>query len=351
VDAATQALSLFKEKKYREAIPFFKQALIQKPGDYKLYYYLGSCQYKAGRPREAVVNLTLSYNLRVDVKLEDFVHRLRATLSSQEIQWVDAQVAAYGTGKTPDVPTPIEYPQFGLRLEPEVSFINLAQFTAAAQAYTFYANSIQGTDPGYSFSGTVPNSLFGGIVEPVLRMDSHLEFGIPLSYLPAGTVTGKIEDPQNGNSAISFDLSAFLGGLDVILLTGDRPLQFFASIGPRLASIQVGINYTGASQTANGTLNSTVFGGATQVGLEWEIANNFFLTSSIGYRWLQAGPLTGNVDIGGVTNNYRMEFDPGSTNGSLIAYVPSNAPDPPGMSHFDLDLSGPTSSLTLSALF
>ncbi len=65
---------------------------------------------------------------------------------------------------------------------------------------------------------------------------------------------------------------------------------------------------------------------------------------------LQAGTLNGNVTYLGTTQRERLEYDTNST-GSVITYVPADSPDPSGMSPFNLDLSGPTCSLTLSALF
>ncbi len=349
--AYNQALSLFQQKQYQDAIPFFKQALLEKPGDAKLYYYLGSCQYKAGHTRDAVMNLGISCKIKPDIKLQDFLRRLRAPLTIQEKQWVDAQIDAYGSGKTPEVPTPVEYPQIGLRLQPEISFINLAEFTADVQSQVFYANSQLSTDPSYRFTGTVPNNLVGYIAEPVLRMDTHLEFGIPLSYLPVGTVSENTQSLVYGNSSISYSLSALVGGLDVRLLTGDRPLQFFASIGPRLASIEVNVNYSNPSASGTSDYNSVAFGGQAQVGLDWEFADHFLLSPSIGYRWLQAGHLTGNFSSGGQTTLSRLEYNPNSSTGSQITVVPEADPDPTGMSPLKVDLSGVTGGLTLSALF
>ncbi len=351
LNAYEQALALFKQKQYGDAIPLFKQALVQKPGDSKLYYYLGSCQYKAGHTRDAVVSLGIACKLRPDEKLEYFVRRLRAPLTSQEKQWADAQVNAYGTGKAPDVPAPVNYPQFGLRLEPQISFFNLAEFTADAQSQAYYANSQLSTDPSYHFSSTVPNSMVGYIVEPVLRMDTHLEFGIPLSYLPVGTVSENIQSVVYGNSSISYALSAMVGGLDVKLLAGDRPLQFFASIGPRLASIEVNVNYSNPSGSGASDFNSVAFGGEAQVGLDWEFADNFLLSPSIGYRWLPSGKLTGNLSSGGQSTLSRLEYAPTSSGGPEITVVPEAGPDPANESPLKVDLSGVTGGLTLSALF
>jgi hypothetical protein len=351
LNAYDQALVLFKQKQYQDAIPFFKQAVTQKPGDAKLYYYLGSCQYKAGHTRDAVVSLGISCKLKTDVKLQDFVRRLRAPLTFQEKQWVDAQIDAYGTGKTPDVPAPIDYPQFGLRLEPQISFFNLAEFNADAQSQSFYAANQLGTDPSYHFSATIPTGLVGYIVEPVLRMDTHLEFGLPLSYLPAGTVSENIQSNVYGNSSMSYAISALVGGLDVRLLTGDRPLQFFASIGPRLASIAVNVNYSNPSGSGGSDFNSVVFGGETQVGLDWEFAGGFLFSPSIGYRWLQSGHLTGNLSNGGQSTLSRLEYAPSPAGGPEITVVPEAGPDPVGESPLKVDLSGVTGGLTLSALF
>ena len=351
LNAYDQALSLFKQKQYQDAIPLFKQANAQKPGDAKLYYYLGSCQYKAGHTRDAVVSLGIACKLKPDVKLQDFVRRLRAPLSFQEKQWADAQIDAYGTGKTPDVPAPVDYPQFGLRLEPQISFFNLSEFTADVQSQSFYAGAQLGADPSYRFSANVPTGLIGYIAEPVLRMDSHLEFGLPLSYLPVGTITENIQSNLYGNSSMSYALSAMVGGLDVRLLTGDRPLQFFASIGPRLASIAVNVNYSNPSGSGASDFSSVAFGGEAQVGLDWEFAGNFLFSPSIGYRWLQSGRLTGNISSGGQNTLSRLEYAPNPSGGPEITVVPEAGPDPTGESPLKADLSGVTGGLTLSALF
>lgn len=85
--------------------------------------------------------------------------------------------------------------------------------------------------------------------------------------------------------------------------------------------------------------------------MDWEFADNFLLSCSAGYCWLQSGHLTGNVTTGGQTTLSRMEFDPGPTSGSLITTVAESGPDPQGMTPLILDLSGPTGSLSLSVLF
>src|SRR5581483_3494413 len=300
--------------------------------------------------REAVMNLLICCKLKPDLKLEDYARRKRANLTAGEVQWVDAQVAVFGTGKTADVPAPVDYPQFGIKIRPDIAFINLTSFRNEVQAGHNYEQNIQGSDPGFTYTGSVPDIYAGFTLEPLWRLESHLELGLPLSYLPIGTVAETEKDPLNGNATNNYDMNVLSGGLDFKLLAGDRPFQFFASAGPRLSAVQVGLNYKSPYSTATGNFSSTIFGGEVQIGLEWELSDNFIFSPAIGYRWMKAGTLTGNITSGGVTNPYRIEYDPNST-GTLITYVPTGSPDPPGMSPFNLDLSGPIAAFSFEVLF
>lgn len=341
-----QAMDLYKQGKYEDAIPLFQQAVSQKPGDYRIYYFLGSAQFKASHFRDAVEALTLSNQLKPDPRLQVFIDRLKAKIATQKTTSVPpTHVITIGAKALSTAPNP--YPQLGLRLQPEAYFINLAMFWADAEAHSFYAGNMKVTDPSYQFSNSLPSAFIGYVAEPFLRMNAHLDIGIPLSYLPVGTVSYQVQSSVSGNSSTSYGLSGQVGGLNVRVLAGNAPLQFFASGGPRLASMQVLLNNSSASGSFSDQFNSLSVGAQAQVGVDWEFADNFILSCSGGYLWLHSGHLTGNF----LNGLYRLEYDPNSTSGNLISLVPESGPDPQGMVPLDIDLSGPTGSMSLSLVF
>ena len=343
-----QALAYFNQGKYQDSISLLLELNSGKPRNLKAFYYLGAAELKVGRRRDAAIALSVYCRYKPDSKLQNFIDHLEAGLSKDDVKWVDAQVEAYVTGVVTDLPAPVDFPQLGVSLQPEIAFINLSEFNADTQSQAFNGSVLKATDPSYQFNGTVPNAYIGVNLEPFVRMDSSLEFGIPLSYLPVGTVSDTVQSSLYGNSSLTYDLSVWMGGLDVKVLMGASPFQVFLSGGPRLASLLVNLTSTNASGSQATNFTATELGAQVQLGLDWEFAENFLLTPSIGFRWLQTSHLTGNVTLGGQSTLARLEYD---SNGSMVTVVPDNGPDPAGMSPFNLDLSGPTGSLSVSALF
>jgi hypothetical protein len=344
-------MDLYKQGKYQDALPLFQQAAFQKPGDYRVYYYLGTTQFKLGRLDDAVDSFSRSAQIKPDPQLQAYIGRLKATLAAQGSQKPVVQEEVKRTVQTPVTQALAGYPQVGLRLEPEVTVINLTMFWSDSDIRNYNASIFKVTDPGYNFSDSLPSAFMGYTAEPFVRVNAHLDIGIPLSYLQVGTVTDQVQSAVYGNSSLSYDLSALVGGLNARILLEDAPLQIFVSGGPRLASMQVNVTNNNAPGPASDSFTSLSIGGQAKVGMDWQFADNFILSCSGGYCWLQSGHLTGNVAGGGGTTLSRMEFNPGSSSGSLITTVPESGPDPQGMTPLILDLSGPTGSLSLSMLF
>jgi hypothetical protein len=150
---------------------------------------------------------------------------------------------------------------------------------------------------------------------------------------------------------MSYSMNTFMGGLEGKILAGNSPVQVFISGGPRLALVDVGVDYSNSSTSGSSDFTASALGAQAQVGLEWEFIEHFLISPSIGYRWLQTNKLTGNLTNGGQKTFSRLEFDPNATNGPLITAVPDNQPDPPGMSPLKLDLGGILCGLEITAAF
>lgn len=348
------AMDLYKQGKYQDALPLFRQAVSQKPGNFQVYYYLGSTLFKLGRLSDAVDAFTLSCQVKPDPQLQAYIGRLKATLAAQANQRPVIQDEVKKTVQAAVTQAATGYPQVGLRFEPEMTFINLTMFWADSNNRNYNASVSIVTDPGYTFTDSLPTAFIGYTAEPFVRVNAHLDIGVPLSYLQVGKVSDQVQGAVYGNSSITYDLSAMVGGLNLRVLLEDAPLQIFVSGGPRLASMLVNVTNNNdplPAGPASGSFTSLSVGGQAKVGLDWEFADNFILSCSGGYCWLQSGHLTGNVTTGGQTTLSRLEFNPGPTNESLITTVAENGPDQQGMAPLILDLSGPTGSLSLSVLF
>src|SRR5208282_5053718 len=162
--------------------------------------------------------------------------------------------------------------------------INLTMFWADSNNRNYNASVSIVTDPGYTFTDSLPTAFIGYTAEPFVRVNAHLDIGVPLSYLQVGTVSDQVQGAVYGNSSITYDLSAMVGGLNVRVLLEDAPLQIFVSGGPRLASMLVNVTNNNdplpAPGPASGSFTSLSLGGQAKVGMDWEFADNFLLSCS-----------------------------------------------------------------------
>ncbi len=346
-----EGLAYYKKGRYEEAISWFRDALDQPRRDPMGFYYVGVCQLRMGEVKEALVSLTLYYQLHTSNSLLYYLDGLREKLTNEENRWVEGQINTYGTGTRPELPPEENYPEWGIQFNTEISLINLPPFLADAQAQAYNAGLIdETTDPSYNFTGTIPSGYVGFEAEPCLRLIQGFEVDLPLAYLPVGTVTDKVQSNLYGNSQVSYALSALMAGLDGRIVIGSRPFQFFVSAGPRLANVQVNVTSMNSARTTTVNFTQMVFGAQAQAGVDWEFLSPLHLIPAVGYRLLDANHLTGNVTTGSGTAFSRLEYNTNSP-GSFITSVPDAQPDPVGMSPLDVNLSGPIMSLSISALF
>jgi len=347
-------MALFKKKLYSASIPLFHQAIKQNPNDFKAFYFLGSAQLLTKDKRNAIVSLTISCQKRPNAKLSAYVKRLRDSLTDEEQLWVDAQVQAFMTGKKADVADLANYPELGFRLESAMVFMNLADFIADAQSGAAFGNVAETYEPGYRFVGTVPTSFPSFNVEPVLKLASHFELGLPVGYTPIGTISETVQSVLYGNSSESFAINAFSIGLNARYLAGEGDLQAFLAGGPLVVPISMSVNcsnYNGGLGSGTGSFSDVAVGGQAQVGLDWHLGEHFLVTPSIGYQWVVANNFTGTLAGSGNTVKSRLEFNTNPVNGSQITLVPVGKGDPNGMRPLQVDLSGIIGGVYISALF
>ncbi len=354
-------MALFQKKQYSASIPLFQQAVKGNPDDFRAFYYLGSAQLLTKDKRNGIVSLSISCQKRPNVKLSAYVKRLMGTLTDQEQQWVEAKVQAFMTGKKMDLPDFVNYPEFGIRVESGMVLMNLADFKAEAQSGAAFGNVQETYDPGYRYVGMVPTSFPSFNLEPVVKLGTHFEVGLPVAYTPVGTVSETIQSSLYGNSSQSFAISAYSIGLNARYLAGEGDLQAFLAGGPLVVPVMMNVTcsnypiltpfYPNGLGSGTGNFSCVAVGGQAQVGLDWHLDDHFLVSPSLGYQWVVANDFTGTLAGSGNTVKSRLEFNTNPVNGSQITQVPVGNPDPSGMRPLQVDLSGIIIGLYLSAFF
>src|SRR5205085_2434225 len=101
-------------------------------------------------------NLALSNQKQPNPSIQAYVTQLKARLTPEDQQWVDGQVAASATAGSARVTGPKVSKKIGVRLEPGITLLNMADFLNSAQANQSAAASMQNSDPSFNYSGHVP---------------------------------------------------------------------------------------------------------------------------------------------------------------------------------------------------
>lgn len=372
-DSFAQGVALFQQQQYAQAVPLFQKAVQENPNDSKAYYYLGVAQIQAGDMKDAAVALGLSNKINPNPSVAAYVDRVKSRLSPEDQQWVDNQIASGNAGGSQSA-SASQPKAFGVRLEPSIFLVSLKDFDADAQTNQAYIKQFQQTDPSDTFNATVPTGYFGGGVEPVMRLGSSFEIGLPLAILPVGTVSETTSDNEGNNGLNSYAINAFSIGLNArFLMRIGNNMQFFVGGGPRFIPISIdykteeSANESGgeysSTYTSSGTFTSSAFGGQIQLGLDWHLGDTFVVSPFGGFQFASASLFTGTLTVNQSETNYGTtttsnSSNPGqlevsnTINGNQIYFLqngqnPATASDRP----VQMDLSGPFGGIQLSAFF
>lgn len=352
----SQGEALYRQGQYAAALPYFQKAAEENPKDPAAFYYLGAAQMQVGDLKDAAVALGISNRLKPNPSVEAYVRQLKSRMGPDDQQWVDGQISASATASAAQVAAPPALRNFGVRLEPALYLVNLADFTAAAQSAQKAAQQQQASDPSLSFSAGVPTGYFGGGVEPVVKLGPDLELGLPLALLPVGTVSMNTQD-NNGNSNTSaFAISGFSAGLMGRLLIGKGDFQFFVAGGPLVCPVNIALTGNtasgGTTLTGTGNFSSLALGGQAQVGLDWHLGDTFVVSPMVGYQLAGAGSFPGTLSVSGGgfsgSSSGQLEF---ATSTNTIYFLASGQTPASGDRPLQVDLSGVYGGVQLSAFF
>jgi tetratricopeptide (TPR) repeat protein len=317
----TQGVSYFQQKQYAQAIPYFQQATHQDPGNYKPYYYLGFSQMMLRDYRDAAVALGICNLRNPNPSIESYDNRLKATLSSDDAQWVNDQIAmAANQTSYANSPQYADPNTFGIRLEPTLQTFSIPGLNTYEQS-----EQAEAENNNTSFTASVPTGGLEITLEPTYRITSNIEVGLPISYDSIGTYSD-----SEGVTMNFTDISIGLDGR-YFIITGE--IQPFIGAGVAFHMVSASTPNS-SSSTTTGSSNSASTSGIgeqVQLGIDWHLDKMFALSLYGGYQLANMG------------STWSANGQTGNLFGSLTGDTSS--------SDDAFDLSGPFAGLQISAFF
>ncbi|HEY5039468.1 MAG TPA: tetratricopeptide repeat protein [bacterium] len=360
IDAYSQGLSLFENKDYSAALPFFQQAVQDNPGNAKTHYYLGKCQQMTGDLRSGVLNYYISARLSPYPQLKAYADQTKDKLSLVDQEWVENQLAAFSKppANTTSAPpaaqanislapqgpisptTPAIAVGFGVRLSTGMAFFNLSDFQADINFRNSEVQSFQAANPSYGYKLQTSIDSLDAVVElnPYFTIgpDAELEFGF--GYWPTNSVSYTITDKTPQYSVHSeYDLSSFEFLLKGRLYfpKGAKGIRFYfePSAGLQPIDIHRTYNYLSTSATPSSDqtgedVGSMAFDAGLNLGAVINLGPNVLFSLSGGYQLVTASGFQGTWSDAAVPSKNgahgSLEMFKNQSGPSNLIFIPSD---------------------------
>ena len=297
----TQGVSYFQQRQYAQAIPYFQQATHQDPGNYKPYYYLGFSQMMMRDSKDAAVALGICNLRHPDPSIEAYDNKLKASLSSDDVQWVNDQIAMAANqtsyGNSPQYADPNT---FGIRLEPTLQTFSIPLLNTFEQE-----DQTDAQNANTSFTASVPTGGLELTLEPTFRITSNIEVGLPISYDSVGT--------YSDTEGVTFSFTDISFGLDgrYFIFTGDIQPFIGAGIAYHMSSESTP-NASGSSGSGGSSNSASIsgIGEQVQLGADWHLDKMFALSLYGGFSFANLGQnWTANGQSSSSTTNNALNYD------------------------------------------
>lgn len=367
----SRAVSLYDAKDYQAALPLFQQVTLDNPRNASAYYYLGSCQQRAGYLRGEVLNFYLSDRLQPYPALKACADKVMEKLSNEDQAWVKSRLDAIpAPGAGPQLDSliqsqgPVKPIRFGVRISSSVALFNLGDFQNDMTYRRTEVAGFQSANPssGYSLQFSLSTADILLEVNPYLAIDPNGELGIAFRYWPTTSYAYRITAGAYPQYFVDseFDVSSFellLKGRTYFSNSSKDKIRFFIEPGAGLQPIHVTRTYTYANTTGSPSsdqtgenLNGLAFDGIFNMGAAFTLSPNTFLTLSGGYQLTTASGFNGTWSDSavpaknGAAGSERLYTNPVTGQSSLL-FVPD---DPTLLSAFGEDQNAITYSRPLS---
>ncbi len=292
--------SLFQQRQYAQAIQYFNAAIQQNPNDYRPYYYAGYAYYNTGNAKNAALYFAIANVKQPNASIKAYADRVKASLSADDQQWVDDQVAKYtGTamagggasgGKGGDV-------SLGFHLMGGMEYI----FADPSQIkqYVTAANSV-------SLNGVTPNIIALPEFEPFLQLGQNFEINLAIGYFPVGNLSYTTfdfarTDPDGSSPDVwkyTFNTTIVTADLGVKILFGDKDVKGYLGLSGGISPVSVtftkvsydhtGANVISTDTASTGSYNTMAFNGQALLGVDFSLGKGIALGPYVGYRYLSA---------------------------------------------------------------
>jgi tetratricopeptide (TPR) repeat protein len=355
--------SLFQQRQYAQAIQYFNAAIQQNPNDYRPYYYAGYSYYNTGNAKNAALYFAIANVKQPNASIKAYADRVKASLSADDQQWVDDQVAKYtgtamasGGGAASAKGNDIS---LGFHLMGGMEYI----FADPTQIKGYVATA---TEP-VSLNGITPNIIALPEFEPYIQLGKNFEINLAIGYFPVGNLSYTTYDynpdytpnPLAGSLPdvwkYTFNTSIITADLGFKILFGDDQVKGYLGLGGGISPVSTtftkesfdntGTNQLGAD-TSSGTYNAMAFNAQAILGVDFNLGKGIAVGPYIGYRYLSAS----NFQNGG--NNLVVDTKTGAVgtaSGNANGY--SNIPAGDPTTHLNLDFSGIEGGVNLTFSF
>lgn len=307
VDPLTQGSSLFQQKQYAAAIPYFQRAAQQNPNDYRAFYYLGYSYYMTNNARMAALYFAVANLKQPNASIQAYADQVKSRLSPDDQQWVSTQLSQYSTSPAmassgAAASNPNNAVQFGFNFSGGGNYIfnNPVQISNGA------------TQAGYvSIGGTTANILAGIGVEPYLQFGKGFELDFGATYVPIGStlsytwldVAGPVGATNDGTPIYgyldNFDTSMVLASVGFKILLPDNDLEGYIALGGDIGPVSTIFNKmptdntgvqlpTGTADISSGSYSSLAVGGYVKLGMDFFLSKTMSLGPFLGFQVLTA---------------------------------------------------------------
>lgn len=355
--------SLFQRRQYAQAIQYFNGAIQQNPNDYRPYYYAGYSYYMMGNSKNAALYFAIANAKQPNASIKAYADRVKASLSPDDQQWVDDQVAKYtGTAMAGGTAAGGKGGQaaFGFHLLGGIEYI--FSDPSDIKSGVVKAGSV-------SLNGVTPNIVALPELEPFVQLGDNFEINLAIGYFPVGNLAYTTYDFNPGYSVppgnspdvwkYTMNTTIITTDLGLKLLFGDKDAKGYLGISGGISPISMtfskqeydptGTNPMG-QDSSSGTYGALAFNAQAILGVDFSLGKGIAVGPYIGYRYLDA---TNFQNAGSTllidTNTGAVGTAGSHTTINGVNY--SNLPPGDPTKALDLDFSGLEGGLDLTFSF
>ena len=358
----SQGYSLFQQRQYAKSIPYFQYAIQQNPNDYRPYYYAGYAYYMTGNAKSAALYFAIANAKQPNASIKAYADRVKASLSPDDQQWVDDQVAKYTGTAVAGGPSGGKGGKvaFGFHLLGGMEYIfadpsQIKQYVTAAQSV--------------SLNGVTPNIVGLPELEPFVQLGDSFEINLAIGYFPVGNLSYTTYEynpaypipPGNTPDVWKYTMNTTIitTDLGIKLLFGDNGTKGYLGLSGGVSPISMdftkiqydsaGTNVLG-TDASSGTYGALAFNAQAILGVDFSLGKGVAVGPYIGYRYLDATNFQNAGNTLMIDTKTGAVGIPGSkTTGSMGGF--SNFPVGDPVTKLDLDFSGIEGGLNLTFSF